>query len=89
MIDNDITFANIRALSGLGEELLLVGLNAINQLNVAEQIYFDVTSPVDSLDTFFVFQNNQQGKMLCKQFSTVLVDMKKEGLLAKILAGDG
>ena len=47
-------------------------------------IVYDQENPIASLDMYFVF-SCPDGKAISKEFSKVLLDMKKDGTFAKIM----
>lgn len=80
-VDNDKT--NLKKLFA-GRIDAIVGdihstVNAINELDVADKLNFDIAKPIDLLDVFFVFPKTEQGNRQCLQVSTALKQLRING----------
>ncbi|WP_413584084.1 substrate-binding periplasmic protein [Bdellovibrio sp. HCB274] len=84
--DDDVT--NMRRLSDGTIDAFIAeersGLRAL-ELSRAKEISYSKENPVSSQDCYFAFKNDEQGKVLLKEFNSALAKMKQDGTLQKVL----
>ncbi|WP_413557017.1 substrate-binding periplasmic protein [Bdellovibrio sp. HCB209] len=84
--DDDV--ANIKRLSeGTIDAFVVEKLSGIKALGMSgvTGIDFDKTMPISTLNVYFAFKDNKQGRELHTKFNSVLEKMKADGELDKIL----
>ncbi|WP_413581551.1 substrate-binding periplasmic protein [Bdellovibrio sp. HCB288] len=84
--DDDVT--NMRRLSESIIDAFIVeeksGLRAL-ELSRAKGISYNKDNPVSSQDCYFAFRDNEEGRVLVKEFNSALLKMKEDGSLQRIL----
>lgn len=56
-------------------------INSIKANNLAEQVKYDLTQPIDLLDVFFVFQNTPEQVAICQKVSNAIEQLRNQGIL--------
>ncbi|WP_413574475.1 substrate-binding periplasmic protein [Bdellovibrio sp. HCB290] len=84
--DDDIT--NMRRLSeGIIDAFIVEersGLRAL-ELSRSKDISYNKDSPVSSQNCYYAFRNDEEGRVLLKEFNSALTKMQEDGSLQKVL----
>jgi len=87
--DNDITGMKMLSLGRLDAFITeeKSGLKAIKSAGITN-IQYAPENPVEINNAYFIFQQNNEGELLSRRFSEIIIKLKQEGIYKKIFPED-